>query len=61
MLLAPVFLEMKKLLVLNGSTTTGNEASEGTYFYVVTYTTKTGETVTQKGNLTQKIHKFSTI
>jgi len=43
---------MKKLLVLNGSTTAGSEASEGTYFYVVTYTTKTGETITEKGTVT---------
>ncbi|MDT8411498.1 MAG: gliding motility-associated C-terminal domain-containing protein [Vicingaceae bacterium] len=37
--------------VWNGKTTAGNKASEGTYFYVVSYTTKLGETVTQKGTV----------
>ena len=43
---------MTELVIWNGNTTAGSKASEGTYFYVVSYTTKLGETVTQKGNVT---------
>jgi len=42
---------MKKLLVWNGTTTAGSKASEDTYFYVITYITKTGETVVEKGTV----------
>ena len=38
-------------VIWNGTTTAGNEASEGTYFYVITYTTKLGETVVEKGTV----------
>jgi len=47
----PASSGMTELMVWNGTTTAGSKASEGTYFYVVTYTTKTGETVTQKGTV----------
>ncbi len=40
-----------ELTIWNGTTTTGKKASEGTYFYVVTYTTKAGETITEKGTV----------
>jgi gliding motility-associated-like protein len=40
-----------ELLLWDGVTSSGNKVSEGTYFYVVSYTTKLGETVTQKGTL----------
>jgi len=47
----PASSGMTELMVWNGTTTAGSKASEGTYFYVVTYITKTGETVTQKGTV----------
>jgi hypothetical protein len=47
----PASAGMMELVVWNGTTTTGKKASEGTYFYVVTYTTKAGETVTEKGSI----------
>ncbi|MDT8413678.1 MAG: gliding motility-associated C-terminal domain-containing protein, partial [Vicingaceae bacterium] len=47
----PVFSGMTELVIWNGKTTAGNKASEGTYFYVVNYTTKQGETVTEKGTV----------
>ncbi len=40
-----------ELLLWDGVTSSGNKASEGTYFYVVSYKTKAGETVTQKGTV----------
>jgi gliding motility-associated-like protein len=40
-----------ELLLWDGVTSSGNKASEGTYFYVVTYATKAGETVTEKGTV----------
>ena len=47
----PASAGMTELVVWDGTTTAGNKASEGTYFYVVTYITKTGETVTEKGTV----------
>jgi len=41
-----------ELTIWNGTTTTGKKASEGTYFYVLAYTTKKGEAVTEKGTVT---------
>ena len=38
-----------ELLLWDGVASSGNKASEGTYFYIVSYKTKTGETVTEKG------------
>ncbi|HLU84396.1 MAG TPA: gliding motility-associated C-terminal domain-containing protein, partial [Vicingaceae bacterium] len=42
---------ISNLTVWNGATTAGTAAPEGTYFYVVTYKTKAGETVTGKGTI----------
>ena len=43
---------VSEAVIWNGTTNAGNKASEGTYFYVVSYTTKLGETVTEKGSVT---------
>jgi len=48
----PVFSGMTEVVIWDGTTTSGKKAAEGTYFYVVTYTTKQGETVTEKGSVT---------
>lgn len=40
-----------ELLLWNGVTSSGNKASEGTYFYVINYTTKAGETIIEKGTV----------
>jgi len=48
----PVFSGMTEVVIWDGTTTSGKKASEGTYFYVVNYTTKQGETVTEKGTVT---------
>jgi len=42
---------ISNLTVWNGTTTAGAAAPEGTYFYVITYKTKAGETVTEKGTV----------
>src|SRR5690606_23343207 len=42
---------ISNLTVWNGATTAGKEASEGTYFYVITYKTKAGETASEKGTV----------
>lgn len=42
---------ISNLTVWNGATTAGAAAPEGTYFYVVSYKTKAGETVTEKGTI----------
>ncbi|MDT8412763.1 MAG: gliding motility-associated C-terminal domain-containing protein [Vicingaceae bacterium] len=42
---------ISNLTIWNGTTTAGNKASEGTYFYIISYTTKAGETVTEKGTV----------
>ncbi|PKP44894.1 MAG: hypothetical protein CVT95_10275, partial [Bacteroidetes bacterium HGW-Bacteroidetes-12] len=47
----PASSGMTELVVWNGTTTTGKKASEGTYFYVISYTTKAGETVVEKGTV----------
>lgn len=41
-----------RIVIWNGTTTAGNKASEGTYFYLIKYTTKTGETTAKKGTIT---------
>lgn len=40
-----------ELLLWDGVASSGNKASEGTYFYVITYKTKAGETITEKGTV----------
>ena len=42
---------ISNLTVWNGTTTAGVAVPEGTYFYVITYKTKAGETVTEKGTV----------
>ena len=39
------------LTIWNGTTNAGAAASEGTYFYVISYTTKAGEMLTEKGTV----------
>jgi len=45
-------LAKTELVIWDGRTTAGAELPEGTYFYVITYTKKTGETTIEKGSLT---------
>src|SRR5690606_34336935 len=40
-----------ELLLWDGVASSGNKVSEGTYFYVITYKTKAGETITEKGTV----------
>ena len=42
---------VSEAVIWNGTTNAGAAASEGTYFYVITYTTKAGETVSEKGTV----------
>jgi gliding motility-associated-like protein len=42
---------ISNLTVWNGTTNAGAAAPEGTYFYVVSYKTKAGETVSEKGTV----------
>ncbi|MDT8411380.1 MAG: gliding motility-associated C-terminal domain-containing protein [Vicingaceae bacterium] len=48
----PLTNNQQQFTIWNGNTTAANEASEGTYFYIISYTTKAGETVTEKGSVT---------
>ena len=45
-------LAKTELVIWDGRTTAGAELPEGAYFYVVSYTKKTGETTIEKGSLT---------
>ncbi|PCJ23096.1 MAG: hypothetical protein COA97_12375 [Flavobacteriales bacterium] len=45
-------LAMTELVIWDGRTTAGAAALEGTYFYVITYTTLDDEVKTEKGSVT---------
>ena len=47
----PTSAGMTELVIWDRTTTAGKTASSDTYFYVVTYSNKEGETVSEKGSV----------